>query len=146
LTEREIINKINGIITGEKEMSKQDKRWHTNTALGDTLKPIAREKRKKPTEAENLLWQHLHDYKVPGYKFRRQHSIGQFIVDFYCTKARLVIEVDGLIHQYQGEEDTIRQEYLESLGLKVIRFSNDAILNDIDDVMKKLTAFLTNPV
>jgi very-short-patch-repair endonuclease len=127
-------------------MNKQDKRWHTNTALWDKLKPIAREKRKKPTEAENLLWQHLHNYKIPGYKFRRQHSVGQFIVDFYCAKARLVIEVDGLIHQYQGEEDTIRQEYLESLGLKVLRFSNDAILNDINDVMKPINVFLANPV
>ncbi len=103
-------------------MDKQDKRWHTEAALWDKLKPIAREKRKQPTEAENLLWQHLHNYQVPGFKFRRQHCIGQFIVDFYCSKARLVIEVDGLIHHYQKEEDSLRQEYLESLGLKVLRF------------------------
>jgi very-short-patch-repair endonuclease len=128
------------------EMSQEDKRWQTDAALWEKLKPVAREKRKKPTEAENLLWQHLHNYKVPGFKFRRQHSIGQFIVDFYCARARLVIEIDGPIHQYQKKEDAIRQEYLESLGLKVIRFSNDTILNNIDDVVKQITAFLTNPV
>jgi very-short-patch-repair endonuclease len=127
-------------------MNKQDKRWHTEPALWDRLKPIARKKRKQPTEAENLLRQHLHNYKVLGYKFRRQHSIGQYIVDFYCAKARLVIEIDGPIHQYQKEEDAIRQEYLESLGLQVIRFSNDTILNNIDEVVKQITAFLTNPV
>jgi very-short-patch-repair endonuclease len=127
-------------------MDKQDKRWHTDAALWDRLKPIAREKRKQPTEAENLLWQHLHNYKVPGYKFRRQHSIGQFIVDFYCAKARLVIEVDGLIHQYQKEEDSIRQEYLESLGLKVLRFSNDTILNDPNNIIKQIKEFLVKLV
>ncbi len=103
-------------------MDKQDKRWHTEAALWDKLKPIACEKRKQPTVAENIPWQHLHNYQVPGFKFRRQHCIGQFIVDFYCSKARLVIEVDGLIHHYQKEEDSLRQEYLESLGLKVLRF------------------------
>jgi very-short-patch-repair endonuclease len=127
-------------------MNKQDKRWHTNAALWDKLKPIAREKRKQPTEAENLLWQHLHNNKIPGFKFRRQHSIGQFIVDFYCAKARLVIEVDGLIHQYQGEEDTIRQEYLESLGLKVLHFPNDAVLNEPDNIIKQIKEFLAKLV
>jgi very-short-patch-repair endonuclease len=126
-------------------MNKQDKIWHTNAALWEKLKPIAREKRKKPTEAENLLWQHLHNYKVPSDKFRRQHCIDRFIVDFYCARARLVIEVDGLVHQYQGEEDTIRQEYLASLGLKVLRFSNAAVLNDTDAVIKQITAYLANP-
>ncbi len=127
-------------------MNKKGKRWHTNAALWEKLKPIAREKRNEPTEAENLLWQQLRNYKVSGFKFRHQHTIGQFIVDFYCAKARLVIEVDGLIHQYQGEEDTIRQEYLESLDLRVLRFSNNTILNDIDDVMKQITTFLVNPI
>jgi len=127
-------------------MDKQDKRWHTDAALWDKLKPIAREKRKQPTKAENLLWQHLHNYQVHGFKFRRQHCIGQFIVDFYCARARLVIEIDGPIHQYQGEQDNIRQEYLESLDLKVFRFSNDAVLNEPDKIIKQITEFLVNPI
>jgi very-short-patch-repair endonuclease len=124
-------------------MSNQEKRWHTDSALWEKLKPIAREKRNKPTDAENLLWQHLRRHQVRGLSFRRQHSIGQFIVDFYCAKARLVIEVDGPIHQYQEEEDSIRQEYLESHGLKILRFSNGVVLNDVEEVIKQILALLT---
>jgi very-short-patch-repair endonuclease len=98
--------------------------------------------RSEPTEAENLLWQRLRRHHIHGLSFRRQHSIGQFIVDFYCAKARLVIEVDGLIHQYQGEEDSIRQKYLESYDLKVLRFSNDIVLNNIDEVVKQIISSL----
>ena len=130
------------IIVGESIMNDQEKRWHTDAALWEKLKPIAREMRNKSTEAENLLWQHLRRHQVRGLSFRRQHSIGQFIVDFYCAKARLVIEVDGPIHQYQKEEDSIRQEYLESHGLKILHFSNDAVLNNVDEVIKLILAIL----
>jgi len=119
-------------------MRKQDERWHTNPDLWEKLKTIAREKRHKPTEAENLLWQELRRHQLRGLNFRRQHGIGQFIVDFYCRKAKLVIEVDGPIHQYKAEEDAIRQEYLKSLELKVLRFPNDAVLNKVDEVIKRI--------
>jgi very-short-patch-repair endonuclease len=127
-------------------MTNQSERWHTRADLWEKLKPIAREKRIKSTEAENLLWLRLHDYQVLGFKFRRQHSIGQFIVDFYCAKARLVIEVDGEIHQYQPEEDAIRQQFLESKELEVLRFSNDTILENVDEAVKQITAFLAKPI
>ncbi len=94
--------------------------------------------RSKPTEAENELWKYLRKHRLYGLSFRRQHCIGQFIVDFYCAKARLVIEVDGPVHQYQPEEDSIRQEYLESQNLKVLRFTNDVTLNNIGDVIKQI--------
>ena len=123
-------------------MSQQDKRWQTDAELWEKLRPIVREKRHGPTEAENVLWQHLRRHQLRGLGFRRQHSIGQFIVDFYCKKARLVIEVDGLIHQYQEEEDSIRQQYLESLELKVLRFSNDTVLDNIDEVLKQIESYL----
>ena len=125
-------------------MRKQDKRWHTNPDLWEKLRPIAREKRNKPTEAENLLWQKLRRHQFRGLSFRRQHGIGQFIVDFYCRKVNLVIEVDGTIHQYQAEEDGIRQEYLESLKLKVLRFSNEAVLNNIGEIIKQIELRLTH--
>jgi very-short-patch-repair endonuclease len=127
-------------------MKKQDKRWHTDTALWEKFRPIAREMRGLPTEAEDLLWQRLRRHHLHGYKFRRQHSIERFIVDFYCAKARLVVEVDGPIHQYQGEQDLIRQEYLESHDLKVLRFSNDAVLNKVDEVVKHILTFLPHPL
>jgi len=123
-------------------MRKQDKRWQTDAELWEKLRPIVREKRHEPTEAENMLWQRLRGHQLRGLSFRRQHSIGQFIVDFYCKKAKLVIEVDGLIHQYQEEEDSIRQQYLESLELKVLRFSNDTVLNNVDEAIKQIESCL----
>src|SRR5512145_2079431 len=95
---------------------------HISPKLWEKLKPIAREMRHEPTPAEDALWQVVRDHKIKGAKFRRQHSVGPFIVDFYCSKAKLVIEVDGSIHQYTQEEDAVRQEFLESMGLQVIRF------------------------
>ena len=127
-------------------MNNQDKRWQTDVALWEKLKPIAREQRAVPTEAENTLWQYLRRHNLRGFKFRRQHGIERFIVDFYCAKARLIIEVDGPIHQYQREEDSIRQEYLESHGLKVLRFSNEAVLNNADEVEKHILTFVSHPL
>jgi len=102
--------------------------------LWKKLKPLAREMRKEPTEAENRLWQALRKNRL-GVKFRRQHPIERFIVDFYCAAEGLVIEVDGEIHQYTFEEDIIRQEYLESLGLRVLRFENDYVMSNLDGVV-----------
>jgi len=125
-------------------MSKKDKRWRTGAALWEKLKPIAHEKRLEPTEAEKELWKYLRMHRLHGLSFRRQHCIGQFIVDFYCAKAKLVIEVDGPIHQYEGEEELIRQEYLESYNLKVLRFSNDTVMNKIDEVIGQIDTYLSS--
>ncbi len=127
-------------------MDKQYKAWRTDPGLWEKLKPIAREMRTRPTEAEDILWQHLRCYAVSGYKFRRQHNIERFIVDFYCAEAKLVIEVDGHIHQYQAEEDAVRQQYLEGQNLKVIRFSNDFILNNINEVINQIISYLPHPL
>jgi very-short-patch-repair endonuclease len=123
-------------------MKKPDDRWHTKPALWERLKPEARDIRAKPTEAENLLWRYLRDAKFGKYKFRRQHSLGPFIVDFYCHQAKIIIEVDGPIHQYQVEEDGARQEYLESHGFTVLRFPNDVIINSIGKVIEQINLFL----
>nr|MBC7245341.1 DUF559 domain-containing protein [Chloroflexota bacterium] len=82
-----------------------------------------------------MLWQHLRRKQLLGYKFRRQHAIERFIVDFYCRDAGLVIEVDGPVHQYTAEEDAIRQEFLESIGLRVLRFTNEQVMTDIEGVL-----------
>jgi very-short-patch-repair endonuclease len=123
-------------------MRDQDERWHTNPNLWEKLKPKARKMRRKPTEAENLLWHYLRDGKLKNYKLRHQHILGQFIVDFYCRKAKLVIEVDGPIHKYQAEEDKIRQEYLENHKYKVLCFSNDSIINNIGIVLDQIKSIL----
>jgi very-short-patch-repair endonuclease len=123
-------------------MKNRFREWHTDPILWDKLKPIAREMRSKPTEAENRLWLRVRSHHLRGMKFRRQHNIERFIVDFYCKDGKLVVEVDGPIHQYQVEEDAIRQEFLESQKLKVLRFTNDVVLNDTDEVIKQILSFL----
>ncbi|UKO99128.1 DUF559 domain-containing protein [Nostoc sp. UHCC 0870] len=98
--------------------------------------------RREPTLAEEKLWQNLRSKQLLGLKFRRQHAIDRFIVDFYCREAGLVVEVDGEIHDYTQEEDAIRQEFLESLGLLVVRLRNEDILNAIDGALAKIVAML----
>ena len=73
-----------------------------------------------------------------GLKFRRQQVIDRFIVDFYCHEIKLVIEVDGEIHNYTQVEDAIRQEFLESLGLRVVRFNNEDVLLRIEGVLEEI--------
>jgi very-short-patch-repair endonuclease len=127
---------------GEVELRK-DGPWNTPRELWAALKPLAREMRQDPTPAEKALWEQVRDRKVAGAKFRRQHTIDRFIVDFYCAEARLVIEVDGDIHQYTQEEDAIRQEFLESTGLRVLRFSNQQVLGDMAGVVSEIEGFIT---
>jgi very-short-patch-repair endonuclease len=114
--------------------------------LGDTspnlwykLKPLARQMRHEPTPAEDTLWQRLRNRRVCDAKFRRQHSIERFIVDFFCAEHRLIIEVDGSIHDYTVEEDALRQEFLESLGYRVIRFRNEDVFQGIDAVIEEIS-------
>jgi adenine-specific DNA-methyltransferase len=104
----------------------------------EALRPRARELRKNQTKAENMLWSTLRYRKRLGFKFRRQHVIDQFIVDFYCAEARLVIEIDGAVHELTGERDHARQEPLEALGLRVMRFKNDEVMRNLDGVMSRL--------
>ncbi len=116
--------------------------WQTSPELWEKLKPIARQMRREPTPAEQKLWQKLRHKQLLGFKFRRQHVIDRFIVDFYCGEGRLVVEVDGGVHQYTEEEDAIRQEFLESLGLRVVRFRNEDVLNSIDGVLEEIAGWL----
>jgi len=119
---------------------------HTNTPpeIYSTTKMLAREMRSDPTPAEEKLWQHIRKRRVGGYKFRRQHTIDRYIVDFYCSQARLVIEVDGSVHETRQEEDAERQTFLENLGLRVLRFSNGEVLQHIDAVLQAIDEALQN--
>ena len=101
--------------------------------------------RHKPTEAEDILWQHVRNRQIAGLKFRRQHSIERFIVDFHCAEAELIIEVDGPIHQYQEQEDILRQEFIENQGLRVLRFSNDDVINHISLVLDQISGACRSP-
>ncbi len=112
--------------------------WQTSPKRWEKLKPLARQMRCEPTLAEEKLWQKLKSKQLLGFKFRRQHVIDRFIVDFYCGEAYLVVEVDGGIHDYTQQEDAIRQEFLESLGLRVVRLKNEDVLNSIDGALEKI--------
>jgi len=100
---------------------------------------LARYLRKNPTKAEAVLWKHLRKNKM-GRRFRRQHPTWLYVVDFYCHPLRLVIEVDGGVHEDPEEQinDMERTENLESLGLHIIRFSNEQVLFDIDNTLSKI--------
>ena len=114
--------------------------------LWEKLKPLARQMRHEPTPAEQRLWGYLRGRRLAGKKFRRQHAIDRFIVDFFCAETRLVIEVDGPIHDYTQEEDAIRQAYLEEVqGLRVIRFRNEAVLEEPERVLAEIEAIVTSP-
>ncbi len=104
------------------------------------LKQLAEDKRKNQTEAENILWQHLKGKQLEDYKIRRQHIIDEFIVDFVCLSKKLIIEIDGGYHQKPEvkKADLLRTEILESLGYRVIRFKNEEVLTNIDNVLKAI--------
>lgn len=115
----------------------------TRHRIHPAIRQFARELRQPQTPAEATLWQHLRNQNL-GCKFRRQHPIEFFIIDFYCAKAKLLIEIDDESHfqKEQMEYDQTRTEYLERLGYKVIRFTNDDVRYNLDAVaaesLKKL--------
>ena len=101
---------------------------------------LAKQLRVKMTLAELLVWEQLKNKQFKGYKFRRQHPIHQFIVDFYCHELKLIIEIDGKYHdsEEQKELDAKRSELLKFQGLSEIRFTNEDVINNISKVLKML--------
>ena len=97
--------------------------------------------RSRMTEAECFLWKHIRNKNLGGLRFRRQVSIGYYIVDFYCPEKRLAVEVDGEYHNQKEvqKNDTYRAEFLTALGISVVRFSNEEVMNDIDGVCRKIS-------
>jgi very-short-patch-repair endonuclease len=99
----------------------------------------AKELRKTPTSAEQILWAHLRNRNLCGLKFRRQHPIGPYIADFYCAQHRLIVELDDGVHASQAEQDRQRTEQLAAYGYRVLRFSNLAVEHDLEVVLGKIT-------
>ena len=97
------------------------------------------------TPAEKILWQEIRANKL-GVHFRRQQVIQGFIVDFYCHKAGLVIEVDGDIHDLQKEEDERRERVLSALGLRIVRFQNDEVVKSLSAVVGKIKVMFSNQI
>jgi very-short-patch-repair endonuclease len=118
------------------------------------LKARRRELRNNPTPAEAILWKHLQRRQLLGKKFRRQYSIGRYIVDFFCVECDLAVELDGASHfrelgaEYQGE----RTAFLQEMGIELIRFENkivyeniEAVLETIRETIRRRSGGLTSP-
>ena len=100
--------------------------------------------RSEQTDAESVLWRHLRNRQLLGFKFRRQHAITPYVVDFYCHEASLVIELDGGHHAKMMNQDMVRKNYLESKGLLVLRFWNNEVLQETEAVLQKILQILEN--
>lgn len=105
------------------------------------------ELRQQPSSAEARLWWYLQNRRFYGFKFRRQQGIGQYVVDFYCPKLRLAIEVDGDSHFEPDNivNDKHRQQWIEDLGIRVVRFTNNEVLEDTFGVLSSLKMFISKP-
>ena len=103
-----------------------------------SMKTLARNLRKNLTEAEKLIWRRLRNRQLAGCKFRRQHPIGPYIVDFVCLAQKLVIELDGGQHMTAIGYDTKRSEFLEGKGYRVLRFWNHDVFTDTDTVLQTI--------
>ncbi len=114
-------------------------RIHNNRILKDRRIEL----RRKETPTEKILWFYLRSDKL-GVKFKRQHSVGGYILDFYCAKKKLIIELDGEIHNTKDakEYDEVRDKFFKELGYKTLRFLNREVENNINKVLEKIRSFL----
>lgn len=103
-----------------------------------------RDLRQKSTQAEEILWNVVRRKNL-GYKFKRQFSIDNFVIDFYCPDKKLAIELDGEIHKQRKIYDAYRTKYLKAYGVKEIRFTNTEIVKDLTDVVRQIKTILTSP-
>jgi len=106
------------------------------------LKTLARKLRHNSTQGEVMLWSRLRGRQMLGYKFIRQKPIAKYVVDFFCRELKLIIEVDGYSHEGSFEEDQIRQNKLEELGLNILRFSESEVRRDIEQVLTVIEAWI----
>lgn len=106
--------------------------------------PAARKLRKNPTDAERHLWRHIRLRQLDGWKFRRQHPIGNYIADFFCLEKRLIVEVDGGQH-VENVLDEERTKFLERRGYRILRFWNNDVLKKTEAVLQKIMEALDTP-
>ncbi|MGL4513434.1 MAG: endonuclease domain-containing protein [Lacipirellulaceae bacterium] len=110
------------------------------TRVSDHTRGNARSLRRAATAPERILWQVLRNRQIAGLKFRRQHPIESFVVDFCCSEAAIVVEVDGRSHDGQGAYDAARQRRLEEIGVRVLRVSNDDVLGNLEGVLTMIAS------
>jgi len=103
-------------------------------------KTFARALRKQPTKPEDLLWRALRGRRFEGAKFRRQVAFGRYVADFYCHSTKLIVELDGKQHEWFADYDATRQREIEALAhVRIVRFRNEEVLNDLDAVLAKIS-------
>jgi|SRR5579872_521988 len=120
-------------------MGGMNERLPVSPGMRQEMIAVARAFRKTPTRSEALLWQALRRREPGGVRFRRQQPIGPFVVDFYCAARRLIVEVDGPIHDTQADHDQARQRLLECCGYQVLRFTTTEVESSIQDVIDSIT-------
>jgi very-short-patch-repair endonuclease len=118
-----------------------ERRFKTTDRIRGTTAEIeeaARRLRRNMTPAEQRLWEALKGRHLAGLKFRRQHPVGPFVLDFYCPERKLVVELDGAIHDNQVNGDHARTEQLAGYGYRVIRLGNEEVFHDLDSVVRRI--------
>ncbi len=116
----------------------------SDVALQRKLHQMAKQLRLNQTPSEATLWKHLKGKNSFGYKFRRQYPIDRYITDFCCVQLRLVIEIDGMIHEHQKERDQQRDQILQLYGYQTVRFTNEEVNNDLSTVLRIITERTTS--
>jgi very-short-patch-repair endonuclease len=131
---------MNNLTPQQLQTPKQDST--NNIVIGQKVTPVkvqrTKELRRQMTQEEKILWQHLRANRLNGLHFRRQQIIDGFISDFYCHAARLVIEVDGEIHQQQAEYDAERDRLLLARGLRLLRIKNEEVRQNLNSVLMRI--------
>ncbi len=131
------------LLSKERGVGSQDY-WEIPETLRKKMIEVARDFRKQPTPSEAIMWQSLRERKLEGLKFRRQQPIGNFVVDFFCAEQRLIVEIDGGIHEAQKDLDRQRQELLESLGLRFVRIPSERVEQDLPQALQIIKNSLTS--
>ena len=111
--------------------------------MPNKIKITSRLLRKRATPAEVMLWEEIRNRKLNGLKFRRQYPVSGFILDFYCAEKNLGIELDGSIHDTQKEYDQIREQLISESGIRILRFSNQEIMENMEEVKTKIENLIT---
>lgn len=127
---------------------KSMKRPESQTRVRGTTAELIRRAavmRRNMTPAEAALWEALRGKRLGGLRFRAQHPVGFFILDFYCPSRKLVVEVDGSVHAGRGEEDRLRTDQLAAYDYRVLRFTNEQVLGDLDSVKRTILTEADRP-
>jgi len=127
----------------KKRIMKEPGYYTADPTLYGLLKQFAKENKQHETEAETILWKFLRNKQL-GVNFRRQHIIGEYIADFVCLSSKLIIELDGGYHQLPNQQisDEVRTKWLESKGFHVIRFTNEEIIGNIEEVINHIRDYI----